>query len=167
MTEETIIKNLSYWVDTRKFPYQLPRSFIYDWECDFFVIDQKGETREFEIKISRADFLNDCKKDKHGCFDKSGPNFFYYVVPKGLIDKSEIGKKYGLIYIWDSGHLEIVKKPQRLNTFKFDQWKMLANKMYWKWRDMWKTKWLDKEITYSQYREGFNIELVEAEEIQK
>lgn len=158
-----IIKDLVQWTDHQKFPYQIPNSFIYSWECDYWTMTAYGETREFEIKTSRADFLKDAKKDKHK--ECNGANYFYYVCPKGLIGKDEVDKKYGLIYIWDTGFVEIVKKPRRLNLNKFDNWKMLCNKMHGKWWQLWKQKWIDKEITRDEYKEGFNISL-ELEEIE-
>ena len=157
MTESDIIKKLSQWVDHNKFPYQLPNSFIYQWECDYWAMTANGETREFEIKTTRADYFNDAKKDKHK--QCNGANYFYYVVPKGLITKDEVDAKYGLIYIWDTEYVEIVKKPRRLHDVKFDNWKMLCNKMYGRFKQLWRQKWIDKEITRDKYYEGFNIDL--------
>lgn len=157
MTEIEIIKELSGRMDHVKFPYQVPNAFIYDWECDYWTMTAEGETREYEIKISRTDYLNDAKKVKHR--DCNGANYFYYVVPKGLIAKDEIDHKYGLIYIWETGFVEIVKKPKRLNENKFEDWKMLCNKMYGRFRTLWKQKWVDKEITHDQYFDGYNLNL--------
>lgn len=162
MTEEIIIKHLASSIDNRKYPYQLPRAFIYNWESDYWALDTNGITKEFEIKTSRQDYFNDAKKDKHKVCN--GANFFYYVCPKGLILKSEVDKKYGLIYISEYGNALIEKRPQRLNDNRFNDWQMLANKMYSKWYSLWNKKWIDKEITRQEYFEGFNIEL-EQEEI--
>lgn len=161
MSELDIIKQLSLWTDNRKFPYQLPNSFMYSWECDFWTMTGAGETREFEIKISRNDFFADSKKVKHGAGD--GANFFYYVCPKDLIRPEEINKNYGLIYVWKTGFVEVRKRPVRLNDRVFDRWQMLANKMYNKWSRMWKQKWIEEEISHDQYCEGFNMELLESE----
>ena len=49
MSEESIIKELAGWLDNRKFPFQIPRAFIYDWESDYWCMTSGGETREFEI----------------------------------------------------------------------------------------------------------------------
>ena len=123
-----------------------------------------GETREFEIKISRSDFLVDSKKKKHSAHE-SGANYFYYVCPKGMINPSEIEKKYGLIYIWETGFVEVVKKPRRLNESIFENWKQIANKMYWKWENLWREKYYDKKISYDEYKSGFfNTELLTTEE---
>ena len=159
-TEMDLIKTLSQWLDDRKYPYQVCNAFIYGWECDYWAMTAEGETREFEIKISRGDYLNDAKKDKHV---KEGANYFYYVCPKDLIKPEEVVKKYGLIYISEDGFLEVKKKPQRLNNNGFGQWKMLAEKMYWRFRNLWREKYINKEIDVTTYRAGFNIQLGETE----
>lgn len=160
-TEKGIIVRLATTLDHRKFPFQMPNAFIYGWECDYWAMTSDGETREFEIKISRSDFKNDAKKEKHK--SEIGANYFYYVCPDGLIKSDEIDKRYGLIYVSDERVL-IIKKPRRLNNNKFGDWKMLANKMYWKWWSLWLQKYRDKEITRSEYLSGFNNESLFLEE---
>jgi hypothetical protein len=163
VTETSIIKDLARNIDNRKFPFQIPRAFIYGWECDYWTLDCKGMTREFEIKISRQDFLNDAKKHKHQ--QSTGANYFYYVCPKDLIKPEDIDPRYGLMHVSDNGYVSIVKKPRKLHDREFGDWKMLANKMYWKWYDLWKQKWIDKEITTGEYRQGFNIDLFKEEDL--
>ncbi len=160
MSEKEIIKILASSIDQRKYPFQLPNCFIYGWECDYWALDGKGITKEFEIKISRSDYFNDAKKDKHK--ELNGANYFYYVCPENLIKPSEVDKKYGLIYI-QNGYAQIVKKPCRLNNNEFTQWKMLAQKMYWKFYTVWRQKFIDKEITREEYWNGFNIDLEKEE----
>lgn len=161
MNEAKIINILTHWTDDRKFPWQLANSFIYKWECDFWTMTSYGETREFEIKISRSDFLIDAKKDKHAA--TNGANYFYYVCPNDLIRKNEIDNRYGLIYVYDDERLIIIKKPRKLHYSKFDRWEILANKMYWKFRALWREKLVDKVITHDEYWEGFKIEIFEEE----
>lgn len=48
----------------------------------------------YEIKVSRGDFLQDAKY----CCYLPYCNEMYFVVPKGLIDKTEIPSEFGLIY---------------------------------------------------------------------
>lgn len=108
MTEQDIVKKLCQWLDDRKFPYQIANAFIYEWECDYWAMTVHGETREFEIKISRSDYFVDAKKEKH--IGAKGANYFYYAVPKDMIKKEEVDPRYGLIYIWDTGHVEIVNR---------------------------------------------------------
>lgn len=155
MTEKEIILRLTHWVDDRKYPFQLANAFIYGWESDYWAMTPCGETREFEIKISRSDYFNDAKKEKHQ--SGKGANYFYYVCPSGLIAPDEVDQKYGLIYVGQ--YLQLVKKPRRLNDNRFELWKELAIKMYWRYREMWRQKFLAKEITRAEYVEGFNIQL--------
>lgn len=156
MTEASIILELTEWLDDRKYPFQLPRSFIYDWESDFWVMDQQGITREYEIKISRHDFKKDSQKPKHSVLGTAGPNYFYYVCPKDMIKPEEIDKRYGLIYIWDSGRVEVVKRPVKLHPNPYNDWKKMAIKMYWKFRALWREKWFKKEITYQEFKQEKN-----------
>lgn len=164
MTEKDIIQELTRWIDNREYPYQVPNAFIYSWESDYWALDAKGVAREFEIKISRSDYIVDAKKEKHQS-DK-GANYFYYVCPKDLIKKEEVDKRYGLIYIWPTGHVSIEKKPKKLHDNKFTNWQLLANKMYYRWRNIWRQKFIDKEITMDEYRREFMIEL-SSEELNK
>jgi hypothetical protein len=156
-SEEKIIEVLARNLDNRKFPFQIPRAFVYGWECDFWCMSNTGETREFEIKISRSDYAIDHKKEKHLDVTK-GANYFYYVCPSGLIAKEEVRGKYGLIYVNDRG-MQIVKKPSKLHDRLFGDWRMLANKMYWKWYSLWWSKYKGKEISQDEWRAGFNISL--------
>jgi hypothetical protein len=64
-----------------------------------------------------------------------------------------------LIYVWETGHVSIEKKPRRLHDRRFDNWQLLANKMYYRWRNIWRQKLLDKEITGDEYRKAFLIDL--------
>jgi hypothetical protein len=157
MTEKDIINKLARWVDDRKYPFQVPNAFFYGWECDYWALDIGGIAREFEIKISRSDFFNDAKKEKHQ--SGKGANYFYYVCPKDLIKPAEVDKRYGLIYVREGGYVEVVKKPKKLHDNRFDKWQILASKMYWRFRQLWREKYLVKEITADDYFTGFNIEL--------
>lgn len=163
MTEQSIIKELALWVDDREYPYQVPNAFIYGWESDYWALDIGGIAKEFEIKISRSDYFNDAKKEKHQS-DK-GANYFYYVCPKDLIKKTEVDKRYGLIYVWENGHVSVEKKPRRLHDRKFDNWQLLANKMYYRWRGLWRQKFIDNEITREEYWAAFALELKQEETI--
>mgnify|MGYP003435342952 FL=1 len=64
-TEESICEILD-----RKYSqlckYKIPNVFVFasDWESDFFMQNNSGYAYEFEIKVSRSDFLNDKKKVK-------------------------------------------------------------------------------------------------------
>lgn len=159
-TEGKIIRHLSRYTDIKRFPWQLANSFIYSWESDFWTMTQEGITREFEIKISRADYFKDSKKEKHT--KGGGANYFYYVCPKDLIKKEEVQNPYGLIYV-SFGQVEIIKKPKQRHNNRYDNWEKLANKMYWKYRELWKQKYVDKEIAHEEYKNGFTLQIDQEE----
>lgn len=83
----------------------IPNFFVHGYEMDVFKLTNTGYITEFEIKISRSDYFNDFKKgngfgNKHDLI-KSGKgvaNRFFYVVPEGLIELSEVPKYCGLAY---------------------------------------------------------------------
>jgi len=104
----------------------VPNYFLGHFECDVLKVSKSGQYSEYEIKISRADFKNDFKKEtlvktdriekkvfatytyegavyeprtKHDmivCNERC--NRFYFVVPEGLIKADEVPPGLGLIY---------------------------------------------------------------------
>lgn len=46
------------------------------------------------------------------------PNYFYFVVPKGLINVDEVPEYAGLMYIDENGVFEIIKKSPLLHKTK-------------------------------------------------
>lgn len=160
LTEAKIQGLLSEYFEVQKYPFRLCNGFVYSWECDFWLLDTKGMAREFEIKISKDDFKKDAKKEKHAGQAEKGPNFFYYVCPRGLIQPEEINKNYGLIWIWE-GTLtaEIKKRATCLHKEPFDRWQMLAVKYFFKYFNLLRDKWIDKQITHAEYRQGLYINL--------
>jgi len=59
----------------------------------------------YEIKVSRADFMNDQKHPHY----MSTCHLFYFVVPKGIIQKDEVPETVGIME-YNNGKLRIVKK---------------------------------------------------------
>lgn len=100
----------------------LPRFTPKDWwECDVFEVTTAGYFREYEVKISRADFKADAKKEakkwhciagqwtsagrvKHQQIGQPvGPTRFWYVTPAGLVKPEEVPSWAGLIEMRDRG----------------------------------------------------------------
>ena len=61
----------------------------------------------YEIKVSRQDFLNDCKWKEYLNFC----NEFYFVAPKGIIDKNELPPEAGLFTV--SSNCKMLYKTKR------------------------------------------------------
>ena len=153
--------------------YNIENLYVYAWESDKLIKTRSGLFYEFEIKVSRSDFKNDFKnkEDKHVILegkeeflpsygkildenkhiwekyyrvaDKKKPNFFYYAVPEGLIDKTEVPEYAGLIYVLPEGEKKtrdgewcdgfyVVKKAPKLHNEKYtDEELNLAEKFYY------------------------------------
>lgn len=143
--------------------YKVPNAYIFKtgWESDFFIQRDNGYCYEFEIKISRADFKKDFEKVvkhqilKDGTFKTSKgqikewpkrPNKFYYVIPTGIIDFTEIPKYAGLMTIDDNGNLKTVKEAPFLHKNILDLEKELCVKFYYYWlKERQDRIWTDQE----------------------
>ena len=141
--ERIVIENLA----ERQFPIYLPnyqnRGFS---EADVFGISKAGQMYEYEIKVSKSDFLADFKNKQHKhnllkerkalhtykrwergkmtdeTYDIINlPNRFYYVCPAGLIGLSEIPDYAGLIYISDAGLCVEIKLAPILHHHKANE----------------------------------------------
>ena len=125
--------------------YKLFNSYIYGWESDFFAISKAGYTIEIETKIDKNDFKKDFTKRSRDGFlkhdqllneeNKDKPNKFYFACPDGLINKEDIDKKYGLIWVSDN-YVRVMKEPMFLHKDKILDskyyLKKLLDKFYYK-----------------------------------
>lgn len=112
------------------------------WECDVCEVTASGYLREFEIKMSRSDFKADAGKErrtwdfsqpptterKHDLLaagDERGPNTFYYVTPKGLLQLEEIP-------VW-AGWIEVGRDPN--SNYPFERVQKPAPRLHQKKAD--------------------------------
>lgn len=93
-------------------------------EADVFLINKNTmRVKEIEVKISLSDFKADFKK-KHKHLNLSSreklytPSQFYYACPNGLIPLSLIPEYAGLLYVNESGTIEIIKDAPVLHKEK-------------------------------------------------
>lgn len=155
LTEERIQGVLSeYFLSQSSKRFEMENLFVFEWESDYLCVTKSGYVYECEIKISRSDFANDLKhkrkkfellneaaegKDK----DKSLlPDYFYYVVPEGMISPDEVPAWAGLIHIREIGFpFSKVKEARKIcqdnneRTLLNDR---LLEKFYYAYRN-WKT----------------------------
>ncbi len=104
--------------------------YLLAWECDVLTLNKSGYLSEFEVKISRSDFLAEKKKSgKWKLIEDRAewtcPNYFWYVCPEGLIKESEIPVYAGLIYT-KTDCIEIQKSAKLLHKCKKDKDKVLT-----------------------------------------
>jgi hypothetical protein len=105
--------------------------FYNNYEGDVFSLNKSGYVTEFEVKVSKSDFLSESKKVKKwnlfkGKVTKSIPNYFYYVCAEKLIMKSEVKDYQGLIYVNDKNELKIIKKAPLIHRYKHDREKIIS-----------------------------------------
>jgi len=90
--------------------YVLVNSFVFNWESDFFSITKNGTVYEVEMKISRADFREDFKKDKHLLFKDQLAKKSHHIYRKdgrGVWDKARVIAQYidpGLEWDYPKGY---------------------------------------------------------------
>lgn len=108
---------------------------MFDWEVDLFSVNKAGMTYEFEVKISRADFLKDKKKKKWAMYEWKKkvrlPNYMAYVCPTGLIKVEEIPSFCGLYY-YENGDITDVRTPTLIHDVvkDFNEINMKIARMY-------------------------------------
>lgn len=130
------------WLAAFCLPTYAPKGW---WECDVFEVTKAGYWHEFEVKLSRADFLADARKKqrdrwkyvggekvdlpgpvKHELLaakSTKGPSRFTFVVPAGLIPLADVPEWAGLFEAERVGSARVaircVKTAPRLHTEKF------------------------------------------------
>ncbi len=90
-------------------------AFLNTWcNADYVAITASGQVYEYEIKISRGDYLRDVEKPRHEIYSdrKRGkkPNRFWYVMPPGIAH-DDLPSWAGLYEFKDGELTEVVKAP--------------------------------------------------------
>jgi hypothetical protein len=72
MNSADVYKCLKHFI--RNHEHQFQNTYVHAWEADVFSVTKTRYSHEIEIKVSRADFFADFKKEKHQLFSgfKSG-----------------------------------------------------------------------------------------------
>jgi len=151
MNEKKIIKALAQNGDNqRRYSLMVPNCYTsFDNEADLFAIRKSGFCDEFEVKVTRSDFLADAKKRvscrvlsqqesiewyhnpegvrpdtkaKHDALQDGDldANYFWYVVKEGICKPEEVPGFAGLIVVKDGCSLSVVQMPTRLHSRKLD-----------------------------------------------
>lgn len=122
---DLIAYHLQKWVKSSGYDIIIPNFYYGTYEMDLFKLTASELVTEYEIKISRADFFNDFRKqrygdNKHNLFSqgKGDCNRFYFVTPKGLIRPEEVPKYAGLIYHTGNWYFEIAKNAPLIHKDK-------------------------------------------------
>jgi hypothetical protein len=137
---------LSYRWEKSKKASKHPSGYIKtasNMEADFISVRRSNYVEEFEIKMSRSDFLADFKKiEKHECLKNKLAvcNYFSYVCPEEIIQVKEVPSYAGLIWVKKrtgryakSLVLNVKKPPPKLHSRKITDeliLKLLTSSMY-------------------------------------
>jgi len=124
-------------------------TYFYDWESDCLAFNDAGQVIEMEVKLTRADFLADLKKQKHSAFRcrfgtaSRVPNKFYYACPWDVIQPEEVPDYAGLVWILNGANgikTKIIKSAYTLSyesTVENDLY-VLIEKSNSKMLDIWR-----------------------------
>lgn len=165
LSEFYVQRLLYHYTRSANHKWQSPNAYLFEWESDFISVTRAGLVHEFEIKVSRSDYLADFKKHKHARqvlqtgkmkivshvpgwtreYDCARPNYFWYVIPEGLVHVEEIPDYAGLLtVVWldlYDGPLPVLsekKRAPRLHREKATDRQLLqlgqkAVFRYWHW----------------------------------
>lgn len=143
LTEGIIINALRYFImGERNYMAFCPRIhnfFGMKSESDVIAINTNGYLVEFEVKLTKADFIKDKDKiisinrkriNKHKLYEQGGGSaMFYFVAPKGILTIDDIPEWAGLIEVVNREYIKHgtvlvcnnVKNAKKLNNRKATQ----------------------------------------------
>jgi hypothetical protein len=97
--------------------YELYNSYVFEWECDFFSITKSGYCYEVEIKLSRADYFADFKKEKHSLFKRLIAGDGYYFRNYGPTN-GEYLCTYEVAELKNKRYWDVVERPVGVNRYE-------------------------------------------------
>lgn len=147
-TEQKILDILNqHYFNPNSVKYLMNNLYVFHntWESDYLAMTKSGYWYEGEVKISRSDFKADKKKKrKHLILENASnekdkkPHYFFYAVPKGLIEVDEVPDYAGLVYILDRyPYIQVMKNPCKLHGDKYTVEQLnLTDKFYYSWDNL-------------------------------
>jgi hypothetical protein len=119
--QNIVVPNVSFGIKRQiKFGSWLENEWDVLHECDILDVTPSGYATEYEIKVSKSNFLAD-KKKKHK-HDSRFIKRLFYIVPKDMKDWAleNLPEGAGLCFVTDSGRVYFIKNaPIRKNAFKW------------------------------------------------
>ena len=82
--------------------------------------------RSFEIKVSASDLLKELRDPDKRWMAYALSNEFYFVAPKGLIDRKLLAKDDGLLELQEDGELKLTKRA-RCREAMPPRWEFVAS----------------------------------------
>lgn len=113
----------------------VPNYYYGMYECDVFKVTPAGIVSEYEIKISKEDYLQDFKKNRGGVKKHERmletdecPNKFYFVYPAGMVEVATV-PKYAGVLVYERGSITCIRPAKRLHKRNFTKWDILARNL--------------------------------------
>ncbi len=139
-TELSMQRRLAHDLMARGHQAVVPNVQLASWEADLVSVTQAGYLHEWEIKVTRSDYLDDFrrKKRKHRVLSSPGhlrsayyPSRLWYVVPVGLIGPEEVPEYAGLVCINGGAYVrcaEVLREAPQLHNHPITerQWRWLT-----------------------------------------
>ena len=161
MNESKMQAVLMRWaMEEKKHQLVIPNNTIlYSWEADLISVTKTWLVHEFEVKVSRADFLKDKKKrHKHYSLEMGKsfshtPNYFWYAVSGFKVELHEVPSYAGLMRVEKNEHptyfsytMKVEKPAPRIHTGKLrEKYRIDAGRwLSYKLKNMYHTHFLQE-----------------------
>jgi len=130
MKERQIQNALFGWLQNKKHILITPNVGLFGrYESDLVSVTSAGFINEFEIKVSRADYMAEFrrKKRKHAYLSAGAaakrytPNYFHFVFPEKVFSEwsdREVPVYAGVVLIGEFGEVKPLKPAKRLHNLK-------------------------------------------------
>jgi hypothetical protein len=125
---------LYFFCNLKRHRFMVPNVQVFGWESDLVSVTRDDYVYEYEIKISRKDFLLDLTKHRHSHLTRvhagesglwpgvqRGANYLFYAAPESLLTVNEIPSHAGLIVVTDSGLTEVARPAPKLHKHKLPE----------------------------------------------
>lgn len=141
MTEALCQNALFRWCDRKRHRHIVPNVTIFGWESDLVSVTKAGLICEFEIKCSRADFMQDRKKVRHQYLstldpknmETTFPSYFYYALRQEVsFSDEEIPEHAGMLLIHGKRLVTVIKPTLTDNQRQWLERSIIHR--YWKHR---------------------------------
>jgi len=164
MTEREIQRAIMLWRQGRGL--MAPNINLAFGEADFLLVTWAGLAYEYEIKISRQDFKNDLRKDRHAAYammyqDKEPisslvPNYFTYVIAAGVnVTADDIPAHAGAYFVGPENYnfdgpynpFTVIKPQTRMHPEKLDWTLFMAKSLSYRYC----TQYMRERSTYCHH----------------
>lgn len=110
-------------------------------------INRRPESRAYEVKFTRSDFLKDIKSGKYKKYEQFADRCFF-AAPKGLIDKKEVPEGFGLMERSENGWNMSKRASKKTIKYDIDLFHILVI------RDRNRAPWKTHNLRWEEHKKG-------------